>query len=69
MGTEFKGLILTVTLPAEHKRFTSTLILKASSTYMYILLVNPATYKHYVRGIESSHTQKRYNLNLSYEDT
>lgn len=36
---------------------------------MYILLVNPATYKHYVSGIESSRTQKRYNLNLPHEDT
>ena len=32
METELKVLILTVALPAEHKRFTSKLILKATST-------------------------------------
>lgn len=36
---------------------------------MYILLAIPATYKHYVSGIEPGHTQKRYNFNLPYEDT
>ena len=36
---------------------------------MYILLAIPVTYKHYVSGIEPSHTQKRYKLNLPYEDT
>ena len=36
---------------------------------MYILLVIPATWKHYVGGIEPSYTQKCYNLNLPYEDT
>ena len=80
METELKGLILTVTLPAEHKRFASTLILlkpllphwtvlNPGTCYMYILLAIPATYKHYFSGIEPSHTQKRYNLNLPYKDT
>lgn len=32
METELKGLILTVALPAEHKRFASTLILRAIRT-------------------------------------
>ena len=36
---------------------------------MYILLAIPVTYNHYVSGIEPSRTQKRYKLNLPYEDT
>ena len=35
---------------------------------MYILLAIPATYKHHLSGIETSHTQKRYNLSLHYEE-
>ena len=36
---------------------------------MYIFLAIPATYKHYVSGIKHSSTQKRFKLNLPYEET